>query len=197
MGNRELNVDGPNRRQFLQTTVASIGGAALLSPSISAGAFAAGDESLKLALIGCGSRGTGAVAQALATPHPLKLWAVADAFPDRLERSLEELKAGSASDYNIKKGAGFGDAIDVAPERRFVGLDAYRKAIDSGVDVVLIAAPPGFRPQHFEYAVNAGKHVFMEKPVATDSPGIRRVLEAARVGQAEEPQGGGGPSAAT
>lgn len=185
MGNRATNVDGPNRREFLQVTAASVGGAVLFTPALSAGAFAAGDDTIKLALIGCGARGTGAVAQALATPHPLKLWAVADAFPDRLEKSLEELKVGSAGAYNVQKGngkgKGFGDAVDVPPERRFVGLDAYRKAIDSGADVVLIAAPPGFRPQHFEYAVNAGKHVFMEKPVATDPSGIRRVLEAAKV----------------
>jgi predicted dehydrogenase len=185
MSDRTSNVDAPNRRQFLQVSAASIGSAALLNPAISAGAFAAGDDVIKLALIGCGARGTGAVAQALATPHPLKLWAMADAFPDRLERSLAELKTGAPSGYNIQKGSGFGDAIDVAPERRFVGMDAYRKAIDSGVDVVLIAAPPGFRPQHVEYAVNAGKHVFMEKPVATDPAGIRRIVEAGKAAKAK------------
>ncbi len=138
-------------------------GALALPRSVHAGA----DDTIKLALIGCGGRGSGAVAQALSTEGPVKLWAVADAFADRMESSLEALK----------KTPKMADRVDVPPERRFIGLDAYRKAIDSGVDLVLIAAPPGFRPAHFEYAVNAGKHVFMEKPVATDAHGVRRLLE--------------------
>ncbi|MGC1272956.1 MAG: Gfo/Idh/MocA family oxidoreductase [Planctomycetaceae bacterium] len=181
MGDLESGTPAANRREFLHATAASVGGALLLAPGLSARAYAAGDETIKVALVGCGARGTGAAAQALSTSHPLKLWAMADAFTDRLEGSLAELQSGSAGSYNVKKGDGFGGAIDVPPERRFVGLDAYRKAIDSGVDVILIAAPPGFRPQHFEYAVAAGKHVFMEKPVATDPAGVRRILEAAKV----------------
>ncbi|MBA3313639.1 MAG: Gfo/Idh/MocA family oxidoreductase [Planctomycetota bacterium] len=171
----------PSRREFLQATAASVGGAILLSPALSAGAYAAGGDTIKVALIGCGARGTGAIAQALSTPQPVKLWAMADAFSDRLEGSLAELEKGAPGSYNLAKGTGFGDKLDVPPERRFVGLDAYRKAIDAGVDVVIITGPPGFRPQHFEYAVAAGKHVFMEKPVATDPAGVRRVLAAAEV----------------
>jgi myo-inositol 2-dehydrogenase/D-chiro-inositol 1-dehydrogenase len=170
-----------NRRDFLKTaTAASIGGAAIVS-SMAGRAHAAGNDELKIALIGCGARGAGAAAQALSTGVKMRLWAVADAFPDRMERTLKALAAGTGGTYNLEKGKGFGSAVDVSPERQFLGLDAYRKAIDSGVDVVLIAAPPGFRPQHFEYAIQAGKHVFMEKPVATDAPGIRRVLASAEL----------------
>ncbi len=99
---------------------------------------------------------------------------MADAFADRLEASLRALPAAVGEQSAAQ-------TIDVPPQRRFTGLDAYRKAIDAGVDVVLLTGPPGFRPQHFEYAVNAGKHVFMEKPVATDAVGVRRVLAAAEV----------------
>ena len=136
-----------------------------------------GSDEIKIALIGCGGRGTGAVAQALNTAGPVKLWAMADAFEERLEFSLKMLLSGA----KVSRGTaeGLAPRIDVPPERRFVGLDAYRKAIDSGVDLVLLTTPPGFRPLQFEYAVKQGKHVFMEKPVAVDSPGIRQVLAAA------------------
>ncbi|HWA99740.1 MAG TPA: Gfo/Idh/MocA family oxidoreductase [Pirellulales bacterium] len=157
-----------SRRQFLARTSA-VGAAATLGSTLvlPRSAHAAGaDETIKVALIGCGGRGSGAVAQALSTAGPVKLWAVADAFSDRLETSLASL----AKLPEMK------DRVDVPQERRFVGLDAYRKAIDSDVDLVIIAAPPGYRPLHFEYAVKAGKHVFMEKPVATDAPGVRRLL---------------------
>lgn len=168
-----------NRRDFLRASTVTVGTGVILGRQLAVGAYAAGSGELKIALIGCGARGTGAAAQALSVPQPVKLWAMADAFADRLEKSLAELSTGSAGSYNLEKGTGFGDRIEVAPERRFVGLDAYRKAIESGADVVIIAGPPGFRPIHFEYAVNAGKHVFMEKPVATDAAGVRRVLAAA------------------
>jgi predicted dehydrogenase len=100
---------------------------------------------------------------------------MADAFADRLELCRRNLQREIADKHGHQAAA---DRIDVPQERRFIGLDAYRKAIDSGVDVVLLVEPPGFRPKHFEYAVHADKHVFMEKPVATDAPGIRRVLTA-------------------
>lgn len=135
---------------------------------------AAGSDEIKVALIGCGGRGTGAAVQAMRTPGPVKLWSMADAFADRLEASLKQLSTGA----NVSRGTaeGLQARIDVPPERRFVGLDAYRDAIDSGVDLVLLATPPAFRPMQFEYAVKQGKHVFMEKPVAVDAPGVRRVL---------------------
>jgi predicted dehydrogenase len=177
MSDRTPGCTGQNRRTFLKTaTAASAGATALWASSVAANAYATGSETVKIALIGCGSRGAGAVAQALATGPNVKLWAMADAFDDRLEGSLRSLAA--AVKENAAQDAA---AIDVPKERRFIGLDAYRKAIESGVDVVLLTGPPGFRPQHFEYAVNAGKHVFMEKPVATDAVGVRRVLASAEV----------------
>ncbi|HVX61220.1 MAG TPA: Gfo/Idh/MocA family oxidoreductase, partial [Pirellulales bacterium] len=176
---RESDSSSPaSRRDFLKTGTAALAGTALAG-SLAHSVHAGEDHTLKVALIGCGGRGTGAALQALSTAGPVKLWAMADAFEDRLQASLEGLQKGVAARYDREASKGLGERVDVPKERRFVGLDAYRNAIDSGVDVVVIAAPPGFRPQHFEYAVNAGKHVFMEKPLATDPPGVRRVLAAA------------------
>ena len=167
------NQKNSSRRHFLQRTGGLIAASTLAGQlSIARAAHAAGDETLKVALIGCGGRGTGAIVQALNTQGPVKLWAMADLFEDKIERSLTALR---------EKEEDRPDRIDVTPERRFVGFDAYQKAIDSGVDVVILTTQPHFRPIHFEYAVQQGKHVFMEKPVATDVPGIRRVLEAAKL----------------
>lgn len=127
------------------------------------------DKKLKIALVGCGGRGTGAAVQALNADDNVELVAMADAFEDRLTGSLA----------NILKEMGDGKKVNVKKENRFVGFDAAQKAMDLG-DVVILATPPGFRPQHFEYAINNGKHVFMEKPVATDAPGVRKVLAAAK-----------------
>ena len=120
-------------------------------------------------------RGTGAAAQALSTAGPVKLWAMADAFEDRLQTSLKNLTHGQAGRYDTPTNTGFGARIDVPPERQFVGLDAFQKAIDSGVDMVVLAEPPGFRPMHFEAAVKAGKHVFMEKPLGDRRTGCGRL----------------------
>lgn len=150
-----------SRRKFISTTgVATVG-------ALSAGrlAFAQASDTLKLALIGCGGRGSGAASQALNVPGT-KLIAMADAFPDRLEGALANLKQSQ------------GAKVDVPPDRQFVGLDAYKNAI-ALADVVILATPPGFRPMQFEEAVRQGKHIFAEKPVATDGPGVRRFLAAA------------------
>jgi predicted dehydrogenase len=169
-----------SRRDFLQTAAAaSAAGSLLLSPGLSPRVHAGGDDGIKVALIGCGNRGTGAASQALATKYNVKLWAMADAFADRLEGSLKALSSGKAGKYGVEKGAGFGAAIDVPKDRQFIGLDAFQKAIDCGVDVAILTGPPGFRPQHFDYAINAGKHVFMEKPVAAGPAGVRKILEVA------------------
>lgn len=129
---------------------------------------AAGDETIKVALIGCGARGAGAAVHALSAGGPIQMWAIADAFQDRLEFCLRNLQRGFAASYDREQSAGMGARAEVPKERQLVGLDAYRKAIDSGVDVVLLFEPPSFRPKHFEYAVQTGKHVFMEEPVASD-----------------------------
>jgi predicted dehydrogenase len=126
---------------------------------------------LKIALIGCGGRGSGAANQALNVPGT-KLVAMADAFKDRLEGALNNIKQAQ------------GAKVDVPAERQFVGFDGYKQAM-ALADVVILATPPGFRPFHFEEAVKQGKHVFMEKPVATDGPGVRRVLAAAAEAKAK------------
>lgn len=158
------------RRDFLQTsTTAALSAAAVAQLSLSAGAYAAGDDVIKVGLIGCGGRGTGAAGQALSTEGNVKLVAMGDAFADSLNNSLNNLKRGHA------------DRIAVDDDHKFVGFDAYKKVIDSDVDLVILATPPGFRPPHFEYAVSKGKNVFMEKPVAVDAPGVRKVLEGVKV----------------
>ena len=164
-----------SRRDFLRagaTTVAGLTVSSAFAPPV----HAAGSDTLKVALVGCGNRGTGAAIQALSTAGPTTLWAMADAFDDRLQLCLKRINRELA-DLGESSTKSFG-TVDVPKDRQFVGLDAYRKAIDSA-DVILLAEPPGYRPQHFEYAIKSGKHVFMEKPVATDPAGIRRVLAAA------------------
>ena len=160
-----------NRRTFLKKSSAyAFGASALGLPAFAAplatGRFGADDE-IRIALIGCGGRGSGAAWQALSTAGKTRLVAMADAFGDRLNGTYEYLKKGKP------------EQVDVPEERRFTGFDGYQKAIDSGVDVVILATPPGFRPMHFEYAIQQNKHVFMEKPLAVDGSGVRKVLAAA------------------
>jgi myo-inositol 2-dehydrogenase/D-chiro-inositol 1-dehydrogenase len=158
----------PSRRQFLTTTAATSAAAATLAhaPLVHAG----GTDVLKIGLIGCGSRGTGAASQALRADSHVKLWAMADAFESQVNGSLQ----------NLRRDGDIAEKIDVPQARRFVGLDAYQDVINSGVDVVLLCTTPHFRPIHLEAAVRAGKHVFCEKPMAVDAPGVRRVLAAAQ-----------------
>jgi predicted dehydrogenase len=153
----------PSRRDFLKTSSAAVMASALSLPSIVRGASVG--QKLKVGLVGAGGRGSGAANQALNADSNVVLWAVGDAFADKIETSLASLKAAH------------GAKVDVPDERQFVGLDAYQKVIDSGVDVVLLTSPPAFRPQHFKAAVAAGKHSFLEKPMATDAPGVRSVIE--------------------
>jgi predicted dehydrogenase len=143
--------------------------AAVANGVISRTAHAAGDDTIKIGLIGCGGRGSGACTQAMNTKGALKLIAIGDAFEDQAKSALRNFKRSNP------------DRVDVKDDHIFVGFDAYKQVIDSGIDLVIIATPPGFRPIHFEYAVQKDKHVFMEKPVSTDAPGIRRVLAAAEV----------------
>ncbi len=159
------------RRSFLARSGGVLGGAALLG-ALDPSKFAYGassSEELKIALVGCGGRGSGAANQALATfsQGPVKLVAMADVFEDRLKGALNNLKSGHK------------DRVDVKEENQFLGFDAYKKAI-AMADVVILATPPGFRPMMFEEAVRQGKHVFTEKPVATDAAGVNRFLAAAR-----------------
>lgn len=169
---RDESIVDSRRRDFLRTSAAAMLAAPFVDLRAARASAAAGDEELRVALVGCGGRGTGAAWNALSTPGKTRLVALADAFEDRLNDSLANLKQN------------FGDRVDVPKERCFVGFDAYQKAIDA-TDVVVLTAPPGFRPMHFEYAVKQGKHVFMEKPVAVDGPGVRQVLAAAQEAKAK------------
>lgn len=156
-----------SRRRFVQGTTASIVGSTVLGGlSVPRTAHAAGDDTIRIGLIGCGGRGTGAASQALRADKNVKLVAMADAFENNLEDKLKQLK----KDEEITA------KIDVPKDRRFVGFDAYQKVIGSDVDLVILATPPGFRPIHLAAAIAADKHVFMEKPVAVDAPGVRSVI---------------------
>ena len=157
-----------NRRGFLSTSTKLAAGGALLG-ALPIERFALGaspGDTLKIALVGCGGRGSGAASQALSTGEGVQLVAVADVHKDRMEGSLKGLKGQHK------------DKVVVKEENKFLGFDAYKKAI-AMADVVILTTPPGFRPMQFEEAVRQGKHVFTEKPVAVDGPGVRRFLEAA------------------
>lgn len=156
-----------SRREFLFTaaTAAAVGPAILVPQS----SYAANSDTLKIGLVGCGGRGTGAAGNALTADSNCIVTALGDAFPEAIGPSLGSLKKQ------------FPGRADVSPENQFIGFDAYKKVIDSGVDVVLLASPPGFRPYHLRYAVEAGKQIFCEKPMATDATGIRHVMESVRM----------------
>ncbi|MEA3225217.1 MAG: Gfo/Idh/MocA family oxidoreductase, partial [Planctomycetota bacterium] len=175
MSKSETKADSASksRRQFLKSSGHFVAASALASV-IGSRSYAAGNSTIKLALVGCGGRGTGAVADALsATGGPVKLYAMADLFEPRLQ----------SSSNNLKKG--FADKMDVPPERRFVGFDGYKKAINclSPGDVVLLTTHAAFRPMHFEYAVKKGINVFAEKSFAADSPAVRRWLKTAEASE--------------
>lgn len=156
----------PNRRSFLAASGATA--AMITFPHVLRAQGAANTQILKIGLVGCGGRGTGAAQQALSADPNVQLWAIGDAFDSQIQNALNYLKK-------------FAGKVDVPQARQFSGLDAYQKVIDSGVDVVLLATPPGFRPLHLRAAVQAGKHVFAEKPMAVDMAGIHSVLESARM----------------
>jgi len=164
--NEKAGKSPSSRRQFLQTSAAAAVGAGLVfSDSIARSAHAAGDETLKVGLVGCGGRGRGAAVQALEADPNAKLVALADAFADHVERAVDILQKSKVS-----------DRVTVDADHQFAGFDACQNVIESDVDVVLLATPPHFRPAHLKACVDAGKHVFAEKPVAVDAPGIRTVL---------------------
>ncbi|MEP6537204.1 MAG: Gfo/Idh/MocA family oxidoreductase [Bryobacteraceae bacterium] len=159
------------RRDFLKTSAL---GSALVAgfPAILS---AQSTKAIKVGLVGCGGRGTGAASQALNADDYAELTAMADVYQERIDDSLNTLRKVSDGKISGK--------VKVDPKNQFVGLDAYQKLIDSGVDVVLLATPPGFRPQQIRAVIQAGKHVFCEKPVAVDAPGIRDVLDSVKIAQ--------------
>lgn len=160
-----------SRRDFVKSSAAAVvpivAGGLLVSPRR---AFATKASELRVGLIGCGGRGTGAAFQALNADSNAILYAMGDVFPDRIEKSLQGLTKQLGEHAPLR--------LQVPTERQFIGFDAYQQVIDS-VDVVLLTAPPAFRPAHFTAAIQAGKHVFTEKPMAVDAPGVRATIEAA------------------
>jgi myo-inositol 2-dehydrogenase/D-chiro-inositol 1-dehydrogenase len=158
-----------SRRDFLKTTAGAVASAAAISPAFAA--FTRRDAStLKVGIVGCGGRGTGAVVQALRADPGALLWAMGDAFPEKIDTCLSH--AQDAVDDPAK--------FDAPESRRSAGFDAYQQVLDSGVDVIILTTPPAFRPRHLAAAVDAGVHIFCEKPVAVDAPGVRSVLDSAR-----------------
>ena len=175
-----MNTDNKNsRREFVKTSALLTGGVMTMPLLSKANFFSGADDTIKVALIGCGGRGTGAAMQACLTKQNVKIVAMADAFRDRIDNcykslTVDDINEGSGTPKNIK------NRIDVPEERKYIGFDGYKKAM-AHADVVILTTPPGFRPIHFEEAVNQGKQIFMEKPVATDPAGIKRVLDAAEI----------------
>ena len=158
-----------SRREFLKSSaIGAAAAGALVRPelSLARSANVAGSDTIRVGLVGCGGRGTQAAQQAMNTEGNVELVAVADAFKSRADLCVENVKGTH------------GEKVKVDDANTFVGFDAFEKLLATDLEMVLLCTPPGFRPLHFEAAVNAGKHVFMEKPVAVDAPGVRRVLEA-------------------
>jgi myo-inositol 2-dehydrogenase/D-chiro-inositol 1-dehydrogenase len=165
-----------SRRDFLKSSSLLVAGGAVAGSvagpglSVARGAHPYGSDAIKLGLIGCGGRGTGAAVQAMNTMGgEVKLVAMGDAFDDKVQAAYR----GAKSQH--------GDKVDVPKDRMFSGLEAYKGVLATDVDMVILATPPGFRPLHYAAAVAAGKHVFMEKPVAVDAAGVRKCLEANKV----------------
>ena len=153
-----------NRRHFVQT--ASSAAIITAATKLRAQQKADSNETLRIGLVGCGGRGTGAASQALGAEYNGKIVAMADVDEKQIEGSIASLSQK------------FPDRVDVKADKKFIGLDAYQKLIDSGVDVVLLASPPGFRPLHLQAAVEAGKHIFCEKPMAVDTIGYHMAMAA-------------------
>jgi predicted dehydrogenase len=168
MTEQSQSTNGLSRRQFLKTSAAA---SAALGAQFSGVAYAQGLDKLRIGLIGCGGRGTSAVINNLEGNDNVELVAMGDVFRDRLENSRNRLN----NQDKIK------DKIKVTDDTCFDGFDAYQKVLDSDVDMVILASTPHFRPRHFEAAIKAGKHVFMEKPVCVDPVGARRVIQAGKM----------------
>jgi myo-inositol 2-dehydrogenase/D-chiro-inositol 1-dehydrogenase len=158
--------DPVSRRDFVKTTAAI--SASLAIPSY---AYAFGSDVIKVGLIGCGGRGTGGIVQNIQSSEGMELIALGDLLPERLERAKQEITRAAANDPKVAAG------YKVKDDHCFTGFDAYKKVLATDVQIVMLATPPGLRPLHLRASIEAGKHVFAEKPVATDVAGIKSVLE--------------------
>lgn len=169
MDKRTQTSDG-TRREFLATTTLSAAAIAAVPATLNAGAYAGGSDLLKVGLVGAGGRGTGAAEQALSADPGTELVALADVFEDAVTRGLRQLSRKFNKD-------GAAARVTATEDQCYTGFDAYKQVIDK-CDVVLLASTPHFRPEHMRASVEAGKHIFCEKPIAVDAPGVRSVLES-------------------
>lgn len=164
-----------SRRKFLRVSSSAAAGGVLAAnmefPSVTFGKPIS--KKLKVGLVGCGGRGTGAAAQAMKADSNVELWALGDLFSDSLDRSSQILQKEC------------GEQFSVAPVRNYTGFEAYKRVIHSGVDIVLLATPPHFRPAHMQACIDNGKHVFVEKPVAVDATGVRAVIKAGKQAESQ------------
>lgn len=165
---KESTGGGVSRRTFVKSTAAAAAGASI-SLSAARLAYASGSDRLRVGLVGCGGRGTGAAVDAVTAAEGVEIHAMGDLFEDRLEESRARLQEH------------LGPAMQVTDARSFTGFDNYKHVIDSDIDIVILATPPGFRPMHLRYAVEAGKHVFAEKPTNVDVAGYASVIESGRI----------------
>ena len=177
--------NNPTRRDFVKNSSLIAGGMLTIPMLSKANYFSGADDTIKVAVIGCGGRGTGAALQALLTKENVKVVALADAFRDQLDECYKALTTDDLSEFTSRKKS-VKDRVDVPEERKFIGFDAYLKAIPLA-DVIILATPPGLRPIHFEEAVKQSKQIFMEKPVATDPAGVQKVLAAAEIAKKKKP----------
>jgi predicted dehydrogenase len=175
MNNDASKKNAFSRRDFVKQTSLLAGGLAAAPLLAGANYFSGADDTIKIALVGCGGRGTGAATQALSTKQNVKLVAMCDAFRDNLDACYKNL---TGDDADTGKPSTIKNRVDVPESRKFTGFDGYKKAIELA-DVVILATPPGFRFMHFDEAIKQNKHVFMEKPVATDPAGVQSVLATA------------------
>ena len=161
-----------DRRKFIRTTAAATAATTAFAGAAK-GAAIDPKKKLKVGFVGTGGRGTGAALQALSADDNLVLHAVGDVFQEKIDKSLETLAKNKSLEGKL----------DVPAERQFVGLDAYQRVLDSDIDVVLLTTTPGFRPLHLRAAIEAGKHVFAEKPMAVDAAGVRHVYETLKMAE--------------
>ncbi|EAQ81308.1 Gfo/Idh/MocA family protein [Blastopirellula marina] len=174
MPNENSTPNSDTRREFLRKSAAISGAAAVGSLSLARSVHAAGDDTIKVALIGCGGRGSGAAKNATMGDPNLKVTALCDIFPDVLTQARERLTRA------------LGDRLEVTDETCFSGFDGYKQVMETDVDAVLLCTPPHFRPAHLRAAIEAGKHVFCEKPVAVDGPGCRHVFETVEMARQKD-----------
>ncbi|HON92755.1 MAG: Gfo/Idh/MocA family oxidoreductase [Phycisphaerae bacterium] len=171
-----------SRRQFIQGTAASLAALGVVGGRL----YAAGSDKIRVGLVGCGSRGVGAVRNCVDSSPNVEITALADLFQDRIDACLATIKKDGDKDWSSSQPWKHADKVKVTRETCFTGFDAYQKLINSGaVDLVILATSPHFRPMHLKAAVEAGKHVFMEKPVAVDPVGIRSVLQSSELAKAK------------